>query len=66
MLQSYMLTYNHLRNYLEIYSFKFNPYDPCVTNNIIEGGPLTIVFILDELKEIHKDTKVLDRFEKNY
>ena len=29
---------------------KFNPYDPCVANKIIEGEPLTIVFRVDDTK----------------
>ena len=57
-----MLLYNKLRKYLETYGFKFNPYDPCVSNNIVEGEPLTIVFRVDDVKTIHEDTKVVNNF----
>ena len=63
MLQSVLLSYNNLIKDLEIDSFKFNLYDPFVVNKNIEGEPLTIVFHVDDLKTIHKDTKVLDNFE---
>ena len=63
MLQSYMLTYNHLRNYLEIYSFKFNPYDPYVANKIIKGGSIRVVFNVDDVKSSHKEKNVVENFE---
>ena len=44
---------------MDTYGFKFNPYDQCVANNIIEGEPPTIVFRVDDLKSIHTDTKVV-------
>ena len=49
---------------METEGFKFNPYDPCVANNIIGGYPLTIVFHVDYVKEIHNATKVVDNFKK--
>ena len=45
-------------------SFKFNPYDPCVTNNIIEGETLTILLHVNDVKLSHKDTEVVYSFEK--
>ena len=53
-----------MRTYLETDGFKFNPYDPCVANKIIEGKPLPIVFRVDDLKSSRNDTKVVDNFEK--
>ena len=53
-----------MRKYLETDDFKFNPYDPCVANNIIEGEPLTLLLYIDDAKSIHKDKDVVDRFEK--
>ena len=35
-----------------------------MTNNIIEGEPLTILFHVDDSKEIHKDKNVIDSFEQ--
>ena len=64
MLQPDMLSYIKLRKYLETDSFKFNPYDPIVVNNIIEIYPLALVFHVDEVKERHKYKKVVDSFEQ--
>ena len=58
-----LLLYSKLGQYLEADGFKFNPYDSCVTNKIIAGEPLTIVFHVDDVKSSHKDTKVLDNFK---
>ena len=54
MLQSDLLSYKNMRKYLESDSFKVNPYDPCVTNKIIEGEPLTVFFFVDNVKSSHK------------
>ena len=35
-LKSALLSYIKLRKYLDTYSLKYNPYDLCVTNNILE------------------------------
>ena len=43
MLQSDILSYINLIKYLETDEFQFNPYDPCVANNIIEVDPITVV-----------------------
>ena len=43
--------------------FKFNPYDQCLDNNILEGEPLTRVFHEDDVKSSHKETNVVDNFE---
>ena len=44
--------------------FKFNPYDPCVSNNIIEGYPLTVVLHVDDTKASHKGNKLVENFEQ--
>ena len=62
MLQSYLLSYINMRKSLETDRFKFNPYDPCVANNIVEVEPLTIVFRADDVKAGHKGTKGVDNF----
>ena len=63
-IQSALLWYIKLTNYLETYSFKFNPYDSCVANTIIEGETLPIVFHVDDIKASNKDTKVVETFEQ--
>ena len=50
MLQLALLSYINMRRYFEIGGFKFNTYDPCVSNNIIEGDSLTVVFHVDDVK----------------
>ena len=50
MLKSDILSYINLRKGLDTYGFKFNPYDTCVANNIIEGEPLKIVFHVYDVK----------------
>ena len=42
MLKSAILSYINLRKYLDTDGFKFNQYEPCVANKIIEGDPLNI------------------------
>ena len=64
MLQSALLSYIKLIKYLETDGFKFNPYDPYMANNIIEGDPITVVLHVYDLKAIHKYTKVVDNFEQ--
>jgi hypothetical protein len=41
--------------------FIINPYDPCVTNKIIEGEQMTICFHVDECKLSHRKKTVMDR-----
>ena len=40
--------------------FEINPYDPCVTNKIVEGKQQTICFHVDDCKLSHIDNKVND------
>jgi hypothetical protein len=44
--------------------FKFNPYDPCVANKIINGKQMTIAFHVDDCKLSHKYPKVMDKMIK--
>ena len=53
-----------MRKYLDTAGFKFNPYDSCVTKNIIEGDPLTSVFHVDDVKSRHKDKQVVYNFKQ--
>ena len=53
-IQSALLSYINMRKYLETGGFKFNPYNPCVTNYIIEGEPLILVFHVYDTKTSNK------------
>ena len=48
-----MLWYKQFRKELEKAGFKFNPYDPCVTNRKVKGLQHMIVFHVDDLKFSH-------------
>ena len=49
-LKSALLFYEKLVGDLEAYSFKINPYDPCVDNMMIGGKQLTVCWHVDDLK----------------
>ena len=49
-LKSALLFYEKLVGDLEAYSFKINPYDPCVANKMIGGKQLTVCWNVDDLK----------------
>ena len=42
--------------------FKQNPYDKCTFNAIVNNEQLTEVFYVDNLKALHKDKVVLEKF----
>ena len=64
MLQSLLLFYKKFRKDLEKEGFKFNPYDPCVANKMVNGKQMTVVFHVDDAKVSHKDKKVVDEFHQ--
>ena len=43
--------------------FKLNPYDPFVANTIININLMTVVWHVDDIKEIHKIKKLVIRME---
>ena len=47
---------------LKLNKFKMNPYDPYVTNRLINGLQPSILFHVDDCKLRHKDTKVNESF----
>ena len=61
---SAMLWYKQFRKDLEGVNFKFNPYDPCVANRMIDGKQHTIRFHVDDLMSSHMDPQVNTNFEK--
>ena len=62
MLISAMLFYHKLTKALLSYSFKLNPYYPCVANKMVNGHQLTVCWHVDDLKSSHIDPKVNDEF----
>jgi hypothetical protein len=64
MLEAALLWYKQFQHKLEQKGFKFNPYDPCVTNCEKNGLQQTLLFHVDDLKSSHKDAKVNDKFEQ--
>ena len=42
MLRSFLLIYKRIRSDLEEREFVVNPYDPCVTNNMVNGGKMIV------------------------
>jgi hypothetical protein len=56
-----LLYYRKFVKSLTDIDFVINPYDLCVTNNIIEGDQMTICFHVDDCKLSHRKTKVVDR-----
>jgi hypothetical protein len=64
MLESALLWYRKFCGRLEKAGFKFNPYDPCVTNESVKGSQQMILLHVDDLKSSHKDKRVNDQFDK--
>ena len=64
MLVSALLWYKKFKSNLEEQGFKFNVYDPCMANKMIDGKQQTIRLHLDDLMSSHKDLKVNDNFLK--
>jgi len=63
LLQSAPLFYKKLRKDLEGYGFVINPYDPCVTNAMINvGHQMTVTWHVNDLKVSHKDPFEITKF----
>ena len=52
MLKSALLFYKKLRGDFKSIDFKINPYDACVGNKMVNGSQMTIVWHVDEGKNI--------------
>jgi hypothetical protein len=59
-----LLYYRKLVKSLTDIDFVMNPYDPCVSNKMIEGNQMTICFHVDDCKLSHHKTKVTDSMIK--
>ena len=42
--------------------FKVNPYDPCVSNMMVDGGQITVCWHVDDLKISHRDEAIVSEF----
>jgi hypothetical protein len=49
---------------LEAAGFKFNPYDPCVANQLKKGPQHALLFHVNDLKSSHIDPRVNDDLNK--
>ena len=47
---------------LKVNNFSMNPYDPCVSNQMVNGSQQSILFHVDYFKLINKDPKLSDSF----
>ena len=56
------LFYKKLGADLEAYGFEVNPYDPCVTNKVVDGKQLTIHWHVNNLMASHVSAKALQAF----
>ena len=69
-LKAALLFWKNLTNVLIEWGFVFNPYDWCVTNKMVNGKQLTIVWHVDDLKSSHVDknvvTKIISKLKKQY
>ncbi len=55
-----LLYYKKFVKSLKSKGFKFNPYDPCMANKIVEGKQITMGFHVDDCKLPHEHPKVND------
>ena len=58
----YIAFYLKLKKDLELVGFKFNLYNPCVANKVIGGKQMTICWHVDDIKALHQNNKVIDKF----
>ena len=54
-----MLFWNNLTNSLQKWGFRVNTYDCCVTNKMVNGKYITIVWDVDDLKISHAGSEVV-------
>eukprot|EP00980_Cylindrotheca_fusiformis_P012383 scaffold3040_cov72-Cylindrotheca_fusiformis.AAC.1 len=64
MLEAALLWYKRFRKDLESIGFRFNNYDSCVANRMVNGKQQTIRVHVDDVMSSHKSSKVNDKFLK--
>ena len=62
LLKSALLFCKKLRKYLEAYGFVINPYDPFVSNVMIESHKMMVTWHVDDIKKSHKDPYQITKF----
>ena len=59
-----LIVYHKFTKSLIDIGFEINPYDPCVTNKIIDGSKMTICFHVDDCKLSNRKCKINYRMTK--
>ena len=59
-----LLFYKNFVGYLTTIEFKLNPYDPCVTNKLINVKKMIMVWHIDDIKVSHERKKIVTRMVK--
>ena len=62
MLEAAMLWYQEFKRKLEGIGFRFNDYDACVANRVVDGSQQTVRYHVDDLLSSHINKKVNDNF----
>ena len=62
MLRAALVFYKRLSKDLKNMGFKFNPYDPCVANMMVNGAQCTVCWHVDDLKVSNVDEAVVTAF----
>ncbi len=58
LLKSALLFYKKMVTELEGLGFELNPYDPCITNRMVNGTHQTVFWHVDDLKISHIDPAI--------
>ena len=56
-----LLYYKNFRKSLQDEGYEFNPYDPCVANNIIKGSHMNVYLHVDDCKLSHNRPKLVGK-----
>ena len=56
-----LLYYKKFSKSLEDERYDFNPYEPCVTNNIINDSQMTVCFYVYDCKLSHKSPNIVNK-----
>ena len=62
LLRSKLLFYRKLVNIIEVYGFQIPPYDPCVSNKMINDKHVMVLWHVDDLKVSHVDSFEITKF----
>ena len=54
--------YKKIVKELKKYRFEIDPYDPCVTNKVINGKKMTVLWHADDIKVSHVDPWEINKF----